>query len=74
MKQLKIIILLLIVASICSCSKKNVVGDITFDSSFKGARLNSLKVLGDNKYIAHINPASEPVNKSPYFEKKKFFY
>ena len=66
MKQYKIIILLIVV-SIFSCSKKNQVNDIVFDSSFNGARLNSIKNLGDNKYIAKINPASEPVNKSPYF-------
>jgi translation initiation factor IF-3 len=65
MKQFKAIVLLLIV-SIFSCSKKNQVDETIFDSSFNGARLNSIENLGDNKYIAQINPAFEPANKSPY--------
>ena len=67
MKQIKVILIVLVSVSISFCSKKNVVDHITFDSSFKGARLNKVEIIGNNKFIAHINPASEPVNKSPYF-------
>lgn len=40
---------------------------MVFDSSFAGARLDSTVNKGSDKYIAYINPAFEPVNKSPWF-------
>ncbi len=41
--------------------------EVLFDSSFAGARLDSVSFKGNDKYIAYINPAFEPVNKSPWF-------
>ena len=44
-----------------------MVDDVTFDAAFNGARLDSVEILENDKYIVHIDPAFEPVNKSPYF-------
>lgn len=61
------IIFLLILTIIFSCSKTPTKSDIVFDSSFAGARLDSFVAHGNKKYTAYINPAFEPVNKSPWF-------
>lgn len=53
--------------SIFSCSKNKTADDVIFDASFSGAMLDSTKHLGNNKYIAFISPAFEPVNESAYF-------
>lgn len=50
-----------------SCSNKESETQVVFDSSFAGARLDSTVNKGSDKYIAYINPAFEPVNKSPWF-------
>lgn len=65
LKRISFLVILLtsIVLYTCSSSKGNVV----FDSSFKGARLDSVSDLGNDRYIAHISPSFEPVNKSPWF-------
>lgn len=49
-----------------ACTKKKA-DEISFDNSFKGARLDSIKNLGNNKFIAYISPAFEPTNPSSYF-------
>ena len=66
MRQLKCILLIILVA-VFSCSKKKIIDDVTFDTLFPGARLDSIEVLGNNKYVAHILPAFEPVNPSAYY-------
>ena len=54
--------------SVFSCKKdNNEIDDVTFDAEFLGARLDSVSSKGNNKYVAYINPAFEPVNKSPWF-------
>lgn len=65
MEIIKKISFLLILGVIFSCSKKE--NEIIFDSSFPGARLDSVINLGEDKYEVFINPAFEPVNKSPWF-------
>jgi hypothetical protein len=67
MRKLKSIFLLIILVGIFSCSKKKIIDDVTFDSSFLGARLDSVVNLGNNKYMAYILPAFEPVNTSPWY-------
>lgn len=70
MRILKHIFLLLIIAS-CSGEKKTstvlINNDVSFDSSFLSARLDSVENLGNNKYKVFINPAFRPVNSSPWF-------
>jgi len=66
-KLLKFFLLLIIVAGVFSCSKKKANKHVIFDTAFLGARLDSIEALGTDKYIAHILPAFEPVNKSPWF-------
>lgn len=53
----------------CTYKTENVfrVDQLTIDASFKGARLNSFKHIGNNNYVAEILPENEPINKSPYF-------
>ncbi|MGW9685483.1 M14 family metallopeptidase [Flagellimonas sp. 2504JD1-5] len=41
--------------------------DITFDTSFNGARLSKVHRLEENKYLGQVFPESEPVNNSPWF-------
>jgi len=62
-------VLVLFLLFSCSKESKNVfkVDQLTIDASFKGARLNLFEKTGDNSYKAHIYPAFEPVNKSPWF-------
>lgn len=50
-----------------SCAKKKAMDTVIFDGSFAGARLDSVQNLDNNRYIAHISPAFEPVNPSTYF-------
>ncbi len=50
---------------IYACNDVN--NNVTFDASFKGGRLDSVLFLKNNSYRLLINPAFEPVNKSPYF-------
>ena len=66
-KGLTLLKLFLFSFLIFSCTKKKIADDVIFDAAFNGARLDSVETLGGDKYIAHINPAFEPVNKSPYF-------
>jgi hypothetical protein len=65
--QYKPILLICVFAMMLSCKQERTLNSVIFDSSFQGARLDSVEFLGNNKYILHINPAFEPVNKSPYF-------
>ncbi len=66
-----ILILVLVSFILFSCEKefKKIfkVDQLTVDASFKGARLNQFKKTGINSYVAHIKPAFEPVNKSPWY-------
>lgn len=57
--------ILLIFTVIFSCSKKE--NEIIFDTSFLSNRLDSVVNLGEDKYVAFINPVFEPVNNSPWF-------
>lgn len=50
---------------LASCKQEK--NDVTFDSSFAGARLDSLVKVSDSDYTLYIRPAFEPVNKSPWF-------
>lgn len=67
MKFRRHVLLVFLIGCVFSCAKKKVIDDVNFDGNFAGARLDSVEVLGNNKYVAHILPAFEPVNKSPYF-------
>ncbi len=40
---------------------------VVFDTDFAGARMDSVVLNEKGQYIAYINPAFEPVNKSPWF-------
>lgn len=62
----RIITFFLLVILIISC-KKELRTEVFFDSDFPGARLDSVSSIGEDKYIAYIHPAFEPVNKSPWF-------
>ena len=66
-----ILIVILVGFFMFSCSKESEkffkVDQLTIDASFKGARLNQFEKIGVNSYKAHIYPAFEPVNKSPWF-------
>ncbi|NAS32736.1 hypothetical protein GTQ40_17280 [Flavobacteriaceae bacterium R38] len=59
----------LYLAILNSCIKKHEHHlDVDFDTSFPGARLDSVIYNEeDNIYTAYINPAFEPVNESPWF-------
>ena len=61
----KRIIFLLLVTLFFSCSKEK--NKVIFDTSFDGARLDSLITINENSFEAIIKPAFEPVNKSPWF-------
>lgn len=51
-----------------SCVKNTEKDNVSFEASFTGARLDSTRYYVENdKYIAYINPAFEPVNKSTYY-------
>ena len=50
-----------------SCTNNRASGAASFTSSFLGAGMDSVNYLGDEKYVAYINPAFEPVNESPWF-------
>jgi hypothetical protein len=65
MKLLKLYLIIGVIFTF-SC-KKEKVDSVRFDNSFAAARLDSITNLGNNKYIAHISPAFEPVNPSAYF-------
>ena len=67
MRITKIFFFLCFTLNITSCSKDKTSDDVTFDTSFLGARLDSTKHVESNKYIAYISPAFEPVNESAYF-------
>jgi len=67
MRIQRLFLFLIFAISFFSCSKKKIADDLTFDSTFRGARLDTVENLGNNKYVAHILPAFEPVNKSPWF-------
>lgn len=67
MQKLKSIFMLVILTGIFSCSKKETIQNVTFDSSFLGARLDSVVNQENNKYMAYINPSFEPVNTSPWY-------
>lgn len=63
----KPVLLICVFAMMLSCKQERVLHPVVFDSSFNGARLDSIEVLGADKYIVHIDPAFESVNKSPWF-------
>ena len=63
---MKLLIYILILGLLVSCNNKGV-NNVTFDSSFKGARLDSIEFLGNDTYKGHVNPSFEPVNQSPWF-------
>ncbi len=65
MKLLKLTYLLIILINLSSCTKEK--SEVIFDTSFSGARLDSIIKLNDNSFEAIIKPAFEPVNKSPWF-------
>ena len=67
MKQFNHIKLLILLVLIISCTNKPSTDMVSFDDSFLGARLDSIIKLDTNTYEAYINPAFEPVNKSPWF-------
>ncbi|MCL6275466.1 M14 family metallopeptidase [Muricauda sp. 2012CJ35-5] len=50
-----------------ACSDKKVEEAVQFDTNFKGARLDSIKKIGDNEYMALVLPENEPINQSPWF-------
>ncbi|MEM9648594.1 MAG: M14 family metallopeptidase [Bacteroidota bacterium] len=47
-----------------SCQERD---GVTFDTSFKGARLGEVKQVGKDSYEARVLPAFEPVNPSPWY-------
>lgn len=59
--------ILIFVIGIFSCSILKDINDVVHDTSFSGARLDTITYLGNNKYEAKISPSFEPVNDSPYF-------
>jgi len=61
------ILILIFVVGIFSCSILKDINDVVYDTSFSGARLDTITYLGNNTYKAKISPAFEPVNDSPYF-------
>ncbi len=64
MKRFLSLTLLLLLVLNC---KKEPKEQVLFDNDFLGARLDSVVDKKNNNYIAYINPAFEPVNKSPWF-------
>ena len=60
----RLIYFLLILATISCSNQKN---EVVFDTSFDGARLDSLIIINENTFETIIKPAFEPVNKSPWF-------
>lgn len=65
LKLRDIVTSVVILLTICSCNKASE--KVNFDYSFKGARLDSVISVNANSYKLLINPAFEPVNKSPYY-------
>ena len=69
MRTFKLIFISFIISS--CLSKKTLsavsINDVLFNSSFLSARLDSVVSLGNNKFIAFINPAFRPVNPSPWY-------
>lgn len=63
MKKKFLLFLITLTFTYCSKTKKEVI----FDTSFLGARLDSIKKIDNNTYQAYTFPAFEPVNKSPWF-------
>lgn len=63
MKLVKLIFIYLLVFTSCNTKKDKVL----LDTSFSGARLDSLITKNGNSYEAIIKPAFEPVNKSPWY-------
>ena len=67
MRLIRLITLLLFITTFCSCYERKNIEEIVFDTSFLSARLDSVKKMGKDSYSVFINPAFEPVNKSPWF-------
>lgn len=65
MKRYKYIFVLFLLHISYSCVKEK--NKIVFNTSFSGARLDSLITKKDSSFEAIIKPAFEPVNKSPWF-------
>jgi len=63
----KTILACLVVMLGLSCTERESADDVKFENTFKGARMDSVQKLGDNRFIAYISPAFEPVNPSAYF-------
>lgn len=40
---------------------------LRFKADFEGARLSTCEALGDNRYVLHVTPESEPINPSPWY-------
>ena len=64
---MKLLITIFFVVIFFSCSKKENSANVFFDSSFLGGRVDSIVDKGNSMYIAHISPAFEPVNHSPWY-------
>ena len=63
-------ILLLLTISLLSHAQACQFDDVTFNSDFSGARLDSCEKLAKHQYHIGILPESEPVNPSPWFSFK----
>lgn len=63
----KYLISILVFIVFVSCNENKAVGTASFSTSFLGARMDSINYLGNEKYVAYINPAFKPVNESPWF-------
>lgn len=64
-----IVVLVSLFLNSCTKESENIfrVDQLMVDASFKGARLNQFEKVETNTYVAHIYPAFEPVNKSPWY-------
>lgn len=73
LRYLAMPVILLLLACTSSCkwqikeSKSDKIVEVTFDTLFPGARLNSIEKLAENKFKGNVKPAFEPVNESPWF-------
>lgn len=63
-------ILFLLTVSPLSHAQACKFDDVTFDSDFSGARLDSCEKLAKHQYHIGILPENEPVNPSPWFSFK----
>ena len=65
MKKYRYIYVFFLLITFSSCVKEKK--DVVFDTSFSGARLDSIITTDENSFEVIIKPAFEPVNKSPWY-------